>query len=333
MITALTVAIAANHATSGTEGGPAAAGADVVGACAATFPPAEPGASVAPAEPCASVPGVMVGASVADSAPWSVSSVMRGVCPYRHASAVVRRVPGDTAGYGAAAAACGVPRGDTSSVWQRRPWLSEDLDRSRRPGPRSLHTTPDSPSRGTSEEALIRHEIDEALAALVGLRLRSTSRVVDMATFGFGVLRAAARVDAMDPAPAVADYRLHVQELWRIVRDGRIAAGYADYFYPPTGSGMPRGAFVAREAVRTRRDDLLDAWMSHDGADHVVASAHGTDAGDLAIAFADGCLLETFVSAATSDPEGGSDEHWRLIPPRLTGEERSLIVTAHGIER
>src|SRR4051794_5314398 len=217
MITALTVAIAANHATSGTEGGPAAAGADVVGACAATFPPAEPGASVAPAEPCASVPGVMVGASVADSAPWSVSSVMRGVCPYRHASAVVRRVPGDTAGYGAAAAACGGarggtssawqrgpglsedpyparrpgPRGDTSSVWQRRPWLSEDLDRSRRPGPRSLHTTPDSPSRGTSEEAPIRHEIDEALAALVGLRLRSTSRVVDMATFGFGVLRAA----------------------------------------------------------------------------------------------------------------------------------------------
>jgi hypothetical protein len=185
----------------------------------------------------------------------------------------------------------------------------------------------------TSEEAAIRREIDEALATLVGLRLRSTSRVVDMATFGFGVLRAAAPVDATDPAPALADYRLHVQELWRIVRGGRIAAGYADYFYPPVGSSVPRETFVAREAGRTRRDDLVDGWMTHDGADHVVGAAHGTDAGDLAIEFADGCLLETFVSAATSDPQGGSDEHWRLIPPRLTGEERSLIVTAHGIER
>ena len=169
---------------------------------------------------------------------------------------------------------------------------------------------------------------------LVGLPLRTASRVVDMATFGFGVLRApgvpAAAVSA--PQPAIAEYRLHVQELWRIVRDGRLSVGYADYFYPPRGSTTAREDFVARDATRTRRDDLLDDWLGHAAADHVVAAVQGTVAGDLGILFADGCRLETFTTAATTDPDGGSDEMWRLIPPRIAGEEPKLVVTAHGIE-
>lgn len=176
---------------------------------------------------------------------------------------------------------------------------------------------------------IIRREIEAALFPLIGLPLASASRVVDMATFGFGP----ALPPGIAAAPAVvAQYSLHVQELWRITRHGEILVGYGDYFYPPSGSRVPRGQFVARDAPRTRRDELLDDWVRHDPAGpHVVAAVRGTRAGDLAITFVDGCLLETFASSVSTAADG-SDEFWRLIPPRVTGAERSLIVTAHGIE-
>jgi hypothetical protein len=37
-------------------------------------------------------------------------------------------------------------------------------------------------------------------------------------------------------------------------------------------------------------------------------------------------------SIRVSTAADGSDEFWRLIPPRVTGEERGIVVTAHGIE-
>ena len=149
-----------------------------------------------------------------------------------------------------------------------------------------------------------------------------------MGTFGFG----AESVEVQrGESIRIAEYRLHIQEIWRIVRDGVILLGYADYFFPPRDSTVRREDFVARLAARTRRDDLIDDWSTH-GLDHIVREVHGTDAGDLAIVFEDGCTLETFASSATTDPDG-SDEFWRLIPPRVTGFEPQFVVTAHGIER
>jgi hypothetical protein len=163
----------------------------------------------------------------------------------------------------------------------------------------------------------------------VGLPLAYASRAVDMGTFGFG--NETEQLLGGKPTK-VADYRLHIQEIWRIVRDGVILVGYGDYFYPPRDSTVAREDFVARDAERTRRDDLIDDWSAHDTASHVVREVHGTIAGDLAITFHDGCMLETFACSATTDLDG-SDEFWRLIPPRLTGDEPHFVVTAHGIER
>ena len=178
-------------------------------------------------------------------------------------------------------------------------------------------------------EGAIRDEIEHELGVLIGLPLAYASRAVDMATFGFG---AGIELDDRGDPVKVADYRLHIQEIWRIVRDGAIVVGYGDYFYPPRGSGVAREDFVARDAPRTRRDDLLDDWSVHDAIDHVVREVHATDAGDLALTFRDGCTLETFACSATTDVDG-SDEFWRLIPPRVTGDEPQFVVTAHGIER
>ncbi len=150
-----------------------------------------------------------------------------------------------------------------------------------------------------------------------------------MGTFGFGnetdqIVRGK-RI-------TVADYRLHIQEIWRIARQGVILVGYGDYFYPPRGSNVAREDFVARDAPRTRRDDLIDEWSAHGSANHVVGEVRGTNAGDLAVTFKDGCTLETFACSATTD-DGGSDEFWRLIPTRISGDEPHFVVTAHGIER
>lgn len=187
------------------------------------------------------------------------------------------------------------------------------------------------PARRATEttEAVIKDEIEHELGVLVGLPLAYASRAVDMGTFGFGT--ESVQVRRGQPI-RIADYRLHIQEIWRIVRDGVIQLGYADYFYPPRDSTVARQDFVAREAPRTRRDDLIDDWMAHEAPGHVVREVRGTDAGDLTIVFEDGCVLETFASSATTDADG-SDEFWRLIPPRVTGREPQFVVTAHGIER
>lgn len=175
----------------------------------------------------------------------------------------------------------------------------------------------------------MKDQIENELAVLIGLSLRYASRAVDMGTFGFGnenddVFRGKPR--------KVPEYRLHIQEIWRIVRDETILVGYGDYFYPPRGSTVARADFVARDADRTRRDDLIDEWFAHESTGHIVRDARGTNAGDLAIAFGDGCTLETFACSVTT-VEDGSDEFWRLIPPRITGDEPHFVVTAHGIER
>ncbi len=150
-----------------------------------------------------------------------------------------------------------------------------------------------------------------------------------MGTFGFGHMSMQVR---RGKPFEVADYRLHIQEIWRITRGGLILVGYGDYFYPPRGFDVAREDFVARDAERTRRDDLIGDWLAHDSANHIVGEVHGTNAGDLAVTFRDGCTLETFACSATIDTDG-SDEFWRLIPPRVTGDEPHFVVTAHGIGR
>lgn len=150
-----------------------------------------------------------------------------------------------------------------------------------------------------------------------------------MGTFGFG--SETDQVHQGEPIK-VAEYRLHIQEIWRIVRNDVILVGYGDYFYPPRDSSVAREDFVARDAPRTRRDDLIDEWSAHDAGRHAVREVRGTTAGDLVVIFQDGCRLETFACSATTDLDG-SDEFWRLIPPRVTGDEPHFVVTAHGIER
>ena len=149
-----------------------------------------------------------------------------------------------------------------------------------------------------------------------------------MATFGFGSL--IERQGRRGPVQ-IPEYRLHIQETWRVTKAGSVLLGYGDYHYPPRGSAVAYHDFVEADEPRNKQDDLRDEWVSHGAVAHTVVEASGTDAGDLAISFADGCLLATFVNQA-SQGGNGDDEFWRLLPPPVTGDERHFVITARGVE-
>ncbi len=174
----------------------------------------------------------------------------------------------------------------------------------------------------------IKAEIEAQVASLIGLRLANAGRAVDMATFGFGdmIVRSGPRGPVQ-----LAQYRLHIQETWRVTRDRGVLLGYGDWHYPPRGSVAAYEDFGESDEPRNMQDDLRDDWLRHGPDAHTVVKASGTNAGDLAIAFADGCCLETFVNQA-SNSETGSDEVCRLIPPPLTGDEAHFVVTVRGVE-
>jgi hypothetical protein len=149
-----------------------------------------------------------------------------------------------------------------------------------------------------------------------------------MATFGFGRLTERETHRGRDEVP---EYRLHIQSQWRIVRDGALVVGYADWHYPPRGSTAAYWDFRERDESRNRRDDLVDDWVAHGADAHVVREIRGTTTGDLVLTFEDGCLLETFANHATST-DVGDDEFWRLLPPPVSGDDPHFVVSAHGLD-
>jgi hypothetical protein len=149
-----------------------------------------------------------------------------------------------------------------------------------------------------------------------------------MAIFGFGDL---IERDGHRGRVQVAQYRLHIQETWRVTTGGAVLLGYGDWHFPPRGSAVSYRDFVEADEPRTMQDDLRDDWVSHGAAAHSVVEASGTDAGDLDITFADGCRLETFVNQASAG-ETDEVELWRLLPPPVDGDVAHFVVTGHGIE-
>jgi len=148
-----------------------------------------------------------------------------------------------------------------------------------------------------------------------------------MATFGFGRLIERQGRRGLVQVP---EYRLHVQETWRITKHGSVLLGYADWHYPPRGSTTAYNDFAAQDEPRNRQDDLRDDWLKHGAEAHGVTATAGSDAGDLRISFADECLLETFVNQATHGER--RDEFWRLLPPEsVSSDAPHFVVTAHGL--
>lgn len=155
-------------------------------------------------------------------------------------------------------------------------------------------------------EAAESASVRAVVAVLVGKPLSGTFRAVDMEMFEFG--EQVPFVDRFGRDRTTGEFRLHVQSVWRIVRDGRIVVGYEDMPFPPTG--VPADGFDANEAVRNRRDELMDAFLASTLAARTVVAADASELGDIRLEFADGSRLEVFPSG-----EHPEIEHWRLLTP------------------
>jgi hypothetical protein len=146
-----------------------------------------------------------------------------------------------------------------------------------------------------------------------------------MAEFGFGDLISD---DFRGRTREVSQYALHIQCPWRIVQDGRLLVGRADWQWPPLGSDVSYGDFIEADAPRSRREDFFDEIGLHIG--HEVVNVVGSETGDLRIVLTDGCALEVFPDSASTSPDELHDEHWRFFTPG--SDDRHFVVTAHGIE-
>jgi len=148
-------------------------------------------------------------------------------------------------------------------------------------------------------------DVAAAVAVLVGQPFVPGARAVDMEMFEFGVPRP--RTDRKGRTRISGDYALHVQAPWRIVAGQKIVVGYFDHWEPP--NGVDPEAFDSREAKRTLRDDLLDAYHA-ERADplRTVAAVQADATGDLTIVMDDGSRLEI-------RPSGTTVEYWRLLRP------------------
>ena len=145
--------------------------------------------------------------------------------------------------------------------------------------------------------------------------------MVDLQAFGFGD-----RVE--EPGHAAApEYSLHVQCRWRIVRGASIVVGSADIFWPLEGSDGSYRDFDY-DGRRSRRDELLDGFLLHGDAAHIVKSIEGGSTGDARVTLEDGCVLELWPDHRSGVEADGPFEHWRFFRRADT----HFVVTASGIE-
>ena len=145
--------------------------------------------------------------------------------------------------------------------------------------------------------------------------------MVDLQAFGFGD-----RVE--EPGHVVAsEYSLHIHCRWRVVRGASILVGSADVLWPPEGSEVSYRDFDY-DGKRSRRDELLDTFLLHGEAAHIVTSLEGASTGDARVALQDGCVLELWPDHRSGVEGDGPFEHWRFF--RRTDDH--FVVTASGIE-
>src|SRR5260370_30724506 len=77
---------------------------------------------------------------------------------------------------------------------------------------------------------IVKTQIENAIAVLVGKPLWKCTRAADLASFQF---RARSKVSGFrNVTKEVGEYALHVQCAWRIAREDRVIVGSRDLYYP-----------------------------------------------------------------------------------------------------
>jgi len=168
----------------------------------------------------------------------------------------------------------------------------------------------------------LQEEIERALRPLVGMDLVNTGRAGSIQWFAFGRHASAEQQDS-----DLADFAVHVICPWRLVRDGHVLMGNAD-FYRPASEDVSDDEFNAA-TIGSRAIDERIAQVKSD----LNARRHEVKA---CVVNALGFILKMDVTALEVFPDGSSVAHselefWRLFQPHLGGPH--FVVTSAGIDR
>jgi hypothetical protein len=164
-----------------------------------------------------------------------------------------------------------------------------------------------------------------AISALEGRHIWDRTRAADMEMFQFGD-----RVtqEFRGDVRTVGEWALHLIGGWRIVARGRVLVGSRDYWIP--ARGVSDDDFNPHSVGGSRRDELMKQFIAHGERVHRAESATVSEAGDLRLVFADGCVLETLTDLGFVEPaDDETNECWRLFQPAT--ELPHLVVRPGGV--
>jgi hypothetical protein len=171
---------------------------------------------------------------------------------------------------------------------------------------------------------IVKTQIENATAVLVGKALWKCTRAADLASFQFG---ARAKVSGFRNATKeVGEYALHVQCAWRIARRDRVIVGSRDLYYPADFSDdeeIPEGFDWDRDP--NLRDKQVQSLFANDTVEFTVLSVEAGAAGSLRIVLSDDVFLDILPYDSLLH------EHWRLFDPRT--DSPHFVMTGSGIER
>jgi len=175
---------------------------------------------------------------------------------------------------------------------------------------------------GTTRD-VVKTQIENAAAVLIGKSMWKCTRAADLASFQFG---ARSKVPSFrNMIKEVGEVALHVQCAWRIARKDRVIVGSRDLYYPAHFSDdeeVPPEFDWDRDP--NLRDKKVQSLFADGTVEFTVLSVEAGPAGSLRIALTADLFLDILPYDSLLH------EHWRLFDPRT--DTPHFVVTGAGIE-
>ncbi len=163
----------------------------------------------------------------------------------------------------------------------------------------------------------MKNDIENKLNKLLGKKLTSTTRSVDMECLKFGFKN-------NDKNQNIGEFAIHIQADWRIINKKSILVGSRD-LYEPNSKNISDNSFVHYESGNLR-DEKLETLIKKN--EFKVSKITSDDFGGLNITFENQAELQ-IIPVLTVESE--YNEFWRFIENKDANSEH-FVVGINGIE-
>lgn len=125
----------------------------------------------------------------------------------------------------------------------------------------------------------------------------------------------------------VAEYALHIQCSWRIVKGNKIVVASRDFYSPRTGLDDENEYFEWDVQGNNRFDERIEFFIEGINEHTIVERVGSDEVGGLKIFLSQGYLVEGFPDTSEDDEYS---EFWRLFNRKE--DSPHFVVTGNGIE-